>query len=59
MNQKPQNTSGVPEEITDVPKELASEVSKEEEGALKEANGGVVPRPSPARMTRAWDYWCS
>ena len=53
MDQKPQNTSSVPEEITDVPKDLASEASKAEEGALKEAIGGVVPPPFAARMTRA------
>jgi hypothetical protein len=35
VDQKPQNTSSVPEEITSVPKELASEASREEEGALK------------------------
>jgi hypothetical protein len=35
VDQKPQNTSSVPEEITGVPTELASEASREEEGALK------------------------
>ena len=53
VDQKPQNTSSVPEEITGVPKELASEASKEEEGALKEVIGGVVLPPFAARMTRA------
>lgn len=63
MDQKPMDTSGVPEEITGVSKDLASEVGKEEEGPLEEAIGDVVPPPPPARMikpprrTRAWDYW--
>jgi len=65
MDQKPMDTSGVPEEIIGVPKELASEVSKEQEGALmKEATGDVVAPTPPARMmatrkTRAWEYWSS
>jgi hypothetical protein len=49
----------VPEEITGVPKELASEVSKEQEGGLKEATADVVPPLPPARRMRAWDYWLS
>jgi hypothetical protein len=53
VDQKPQNTSSVPEEITGVSKELASEASKEEEGALKEVIGGMVLPPFAARMTRA------
>ncbi len=54
MDQKPQNTSSVPEEITGVPKELASEASKEEkEGELKEAIGGGTTPPFAARMMRA------
>ena len=47
MDQKPRDTSGVPEEITGVPKDLASEVSKEEERPLEEAIGDVVPPPPP------------
>jgi hypothetical protein len=47
MDQKPKDTSGMPEEITGVPKEHASEVSKEEEGGLKEATADVVPSPPP------------
>jgi hypothetical protein len=35
VDQEPQNTSCVPEEITGVPEELAIEASREEEGALK------------------------
>jgi hypothetical protein len=53
VDQKPQNTSSVPEESTGVPKELASEASSEEEGAPKEAIGGVVRPPFAARITRA------
>jgi hypothetical protein len=59
VKQKPKDTSGVLEEITGVPKELASEVSKEEEGGLKEATADVVPPLPPARRMRAWDYWLS
>jgi hypothetical protein len=59
VEQKPRDTSGVLEEITGVPKELASEVSKEQEGGLKEASADVVPPPPPARRMRAWDYWTS
>ncbi len=53
MDQKPQNTSSVLDEVSGVPKELASEASREEEGALKEAIGGLVRPPFAARMTRA------
>lgn len=59
MKQKPKDTSGVLEEITGVPKELASEVSKEQEGGLKEATADVVPPLPRARRMRAWDYWLS
>jgi hypothetical protein len=59
VKQKPKDTSGVLEEITGVPKELASEVSKEEEGGLKEATADVVPPLPRARRMRAWDYWLS
>jgi len=59
VKQKPKDTSGVLEEITGVPKELASEVSKEQEGGLKEATADVVPPLPRARRMRAWDYWLS
>jgi hypothetical protein len=60
VEHKPKDTSGVPEEIIGVPKELASEVTKEQEVGLKEASAEVVPPPPPpARMMRAWDYWTS
>jgi hypothetical protein len=65
MDQKPKDTSSMPEEVTGMPKDLASAVSKEEEGPLEEAIGDVVPPPPPARMmkpsrkARTWDYWSS
>jgi hypothetical protein len=49
----------VPEEITGVPRELASDVTEEQEVGLKEASADVVPPPPPARRMRAWDHWTS
>ncbi len=40
MDQEPQGTSSVSEEITGVPKELASEASREKEGAPKGGHRG-------------------
>ena len=63
--EKAKDTSRVPEDLTGVPKELTSEVTKEQEEPLAEATGDVVPPTAPARMMkvpakmRAWEYWSS
>ncbi len=51
--EKAKDTSRVPEDLTGVPKELASEVTKEQEEPLAEATGDVVPPTPPARMMKA------
>jgi hypothetical protein len=63
--EKAKDNSRVPEDLTGVPKELASEVTKEQVEPLAEATGDAVPPTPPARMMkapakmRAWEYWSS